>query len=235
MTDIVHGEVITHRQLTRDVWGFELYLDRAVPYVAGQWVNLYLDDLHRSYSIATAPRASDPRHMGFAVTRVAGGPMSNRLCDMAVGRRVRVEGPYGFFTRERAPDSASLFFVGTGTGLTPLRAMIHHELTHGTHPKVPVTLLFGCRTRADILFGEELRALSETHDHFRYEVTLSQADPSWDGRRGYVQVHIRELLASAASPHVFICGLSNMVRDMRHTLKTQCGLDRKQIHTERYD
>lgn len=36
-------------------------------------------------------------------------------------------------------------------------------------------------------------------------------------------------------PHVFVCGLSEMVNDVRDLLKQSLGYDRKHIHSERYD
>jgi len=57
----------------------------------------------------------------------------------------------------------------------------------------------------------------------------------WTGRRGYVQTHLAELIPALGRPHVYVCGLSNMVNAVRAALKETLGYNRKQIHTERYD
>jgi CDP-4-dehydro-6-deoxyglucose reductase len=50
-----------------------------------------------------------------------------------------------------------------------------------------------------------------------------------------VQAHVDEALAHhAAVPDVYICGLKEMVDDVRALLK-QKGFDRKQIIYEKYD
>jgi NAD(P)H-flavin reductase len=99
----------------------------------------------------------------------------------------------------------------------------------------PVTLLFGVRSTADILWRDELESLAAREPNFRLEVTLSRPEAGWRGRVGYVQLHVAELARSLGAPHVFICGLSPMVGAVRALCKTELGYDRKRVHSERYD
>ena len=209
-------------------------------YAAGQYVDLYVPGavdeegapLKRSYSIASAPNHAQPERFEIAVTHVEGGPASARLHELSVGEAIEMHGPSGLFTRLKDPLDTPSIYVGTGTGLSPLRAMIHDELR--ARPSGPqMVLIFGARTEADILWQEEFNALASRHERFRYEVTLSRAERTWHGRRGYVQEHIRELID--ATSHVYICGLSKMVTEVRDLLKHGLGFDRKQVHSERYD
>lgn len=101
------------------------------------------------------------------------------------------------------------------------------------HP--PVALLFGVRTQEDILWREQLEAWAARDPRFQLAVTLSRPDQGWQGRAGYVQAHLRELSAALGEPHVFICGLSRMVSEVRAVCKGELGYDRKRIHSERYD
>jgi NAD(P)H-flavin reductase len=101
-------------------------------------------------------------------------------------------------------------------------------------------LLFGVRNREEILYKDELERLANEHPHVRIEVTLSRPDDGWKGRRGYVQLHVRELYerlasGSSAPPHVFVCGLERMVSSVREILKKEMGLPRTLVHSERYD
>jgi len=207
-------------------------------YVAGQWVNLYVtleeEVIDRSYSIASAHDRARPDILEFAVTLVDGGPMSSALHALDLGAAIEMQGPFGFFTLDHAPPDAPIVFVGTGTGVTPLRAMIQEELRRAPSAGPPLSLLFGCRTPDDILYREELESLASTHDRFHYEVTLSRPEETWSGRAGYVQTHLGELCGDART-HVYICGLSKMVKEVRRVLKEEHGYDRKRIHTERYD
>lgn len=206
---------------------------------AGQWISLVLPlaegEGRRSYSIASPP---DGR-AGFelAITRVDGGPGSSYLHQIEPGHVLRAIGPAGFFTRPRDARHPSLF-VGTGTGVTPLRSMILDALNNGDTS--PLWLVFGVRHEADRLYLEEMEALAKKHPNVRVEYTVSRAKDDWKGRTGYVQTHIEHLWNELAAkgdgaPHVYICGLERMVGAVRDLLRKQMGLERKQVHSERYD
>lgn len=219
---------------------FERVDGAPVEFQAGQWMSLVLPlaegEARRAYSIASAPDGS-PR-FEVAITKVAGGPGSTYLHDLAVGATVRAIGPQGFFTRPRTAGPPSLF-VGTGTGVTPLRSMIKDALAHGD--TAPLTLLVGVRSEEDRLYKDELEALAGKHpEQLRVLYSLSRSGPAWSGLTGYVQTHVerlwRELEANAnGAPHLYVCGLERMVGAVRDLLRKQMGVDRKQVHSERYD
>jgi ferredoxin-NADP reductase len=207
-----------------------------VVFIPGQWVNLHVaaggEIEKRPYSIASAPNPAAPETFDLAVTLVEDGHVSGALHALKVGDSLNMDGPYGFFTREDHVDEDALL-VGTGTGVAPLRSMLQAALAAPSGPRL--TLLFGCRTQADLLYRGELEALAQRHERFRFEPTLSRADAAWPGRRGYVQTHLPELIPRLGRPNVYVCGLSNMVNAVRVVLKETLGYNRKQIHTERYD
>jgi CDP-4-dehydro-6-deoxyglucose reductase, E3 len=221
----------------------ELSFERVdgAPFVfeAGQWVNLILPlpegELRRAYSIASPPDAS-PR-FDLAVTHVKTGPGSSYLHGIRPGAVLKAVGPQGFFTRALA-SAAPALFVCTGTGVTPLKSMLEDALAHAGN--TPMCLLFGVRSEEEILYREEFAAITRDHPHVGVEVTLSRPSEAWTGRRGYVQLHVRELyerLASAGlgAPHAFVCGLERMVGSVRELLRKDMGLPRACVHSERYD
>jgi ferredoxin-NADP reductase len=218
----------------------------------GQWVNLVLPleggEVKRAYSIASPPE-DGARRFELAVTRVSGGAGSQFLHALPVGALLRAIGPHGLFTRAPGEPAPSLF-VGTGTGLTPLRSMIRAALAAGA--SAPLWVLFGARHEADILYREELEGLTRAHPHVRYEVTLSRPGPGWTGRQGYVQAHLAELVeglraasrlgsaeagatGAAEAPRAYVCGLDRMVSSVRDHLRNELGFERRRVHTERYD
>lgn len=201
---------------------------------AGQWLDLYIDtaqgEQKRAYSIASGPGAA---LVELAVTRVAEGAASTALHELPIGTELEVSGPFGLFTREPAQRARPALFVATGTGLSPLRSMLFDWQRQAE--RAPITLLFGVRTEADILWHEELSAWAARFPELRLEVTLSRPSAEWRGRRGYVQAHLAELARTLDEPHVFICGLNRMVSEVRALCKGELGLDRKRIHSERYD
>jgi len=208
-------------------------------FIAGEWVDMFIPTpglvVKRAYSIASPPANGGSHEIEIAVTHVLDGPASTALHAMPIGMRIAISAATGFFTRDDAPGDQAALFIAAGTGLAPIRAMIAEELRERSDGP-PLLLLFGCRTPADILWGDELSRWARESPRFRLDVTLSRPDENWTGRTGYVQRHAVELAHAARPPvQVYVCGLSKMVHDVRRMLKDQAGLDRKAIHTERYD
>ena len=123
-------------------------------------------------------------------------------------------------------------FVATGTGITPFRSMLISSLGGGE--PAPVTLLFGVRHEAGILYRRKFEQLAGRHPNFRFWPTLSRPEPGWAGRAGHVQEHLTDALGDRRDLDVYICGLKLMVDDVRARLKAM-GFDRKQIVHEKYD
>ncbi len=218
---------------------FERSDGEPVLYEAGQWVNLLMPMGEiiekRSYSIASPPL--DGPTFEVAVTKVEGGPGSSFLHALEIGSELEVHGPSGFFVRRN--DEPALF-VGTGTGLTPLRSLLYDALgrkAEGT----PLHLLAGFRYEQDRLYQDELEARELRHSNFSAECTLSRPTDMWQGQAGYVQLHVPRIYEaltarSAGRPvHVYICGLQKMVSEVRDLLRKKMNLPRELVHSERYD
>lgn len=236
------------RMLTHNVRELTIDPGPGFSYVAGQWVSLRMalangEFVSRAYSIASAPR--EDGRFELAITHVEGGPGSTRLHEIAVGESLEMSHAQGFFTLEAI--ARPILFVATGTGLTPLRAMLQAALAPSTDEpateRLPIALVHGVRSEADLLYRDELDAIAARSDtRFRFEPTLSRPSDAWRGRRGYVQTHVAALIeafgdarASATDVDVYICGLNRMVKEVRAVLKNTLGFTRERIHTERYD
>lgn len=228
-------------------------LDGPLRFDPGQWVNLLLPpelallhrgsppgaappgELRRAYSIASPPDGS--ARFSIAVTRVLGGPGSSALHALAPGARIQAIGPQGFFVRKPGDGRPSLF-VGTGTGVTPLRSMLLAAVAAGAGE--PLWLLLGVRHELDFLYRDELERLARVYPTVRVLCTLSRPPPGWPSLSGYVQAHVPALFAelgraSAAAPHLYVCGLERMVKAVREVARKELGVARDHVHSERYD
>jgi ferredoxin-NADP reductase len=234
------AEVLEARPLSPSVRSltFRVVDGSAVGHVAGQYVDLIVPTARglpykRSYSVASAPDAAHPDRFEIAVTRVEGGPTSQALHALPVGAVVELEGPTGSFVRRPPERQHPALFVATGTGLAPIRAILAEENREKSGP--PLVLLFGCRTTADVLWEDELRAWRRSCPRFALHVTLSRAPPEWRGLSGYVQRHAHDLAGSLPGVHAYVCGVSAMVDDVVKLLAESGGLSREVLHYEVYD
>jgi CDP-4-dehydro-6-deoxyglucose reductase len=94
--------------------------------------------------------------------------------------------------------------------------------------------LFGVRYESHLLYSEELKEMARRYPHFRFWPTLTRPDAGWQGRQGRVQAHLAEAAGGRRDVDFYLCGLKEMVNDVRSALKAQ-GFDRKQIFYEKYD
>ncbi len=215
---------------------FERMDGQPMTFLPGQWVSTLLGGMKRSYSLASAPNGA-PR-FEIAVTRVQHGPGSTLLHALERGAVLPFTGPQGFFTRPAGAMARPALMIATGTGVTPMRSMVHAAAAVGAD--TPVCLILGVRRDEDLLYEEEFRALARDHAFFRFEPTLSQPPPGWPGRRGYVQTHTRALWVELAArgegiPHAYVCGLERMVGSVRELLRKEMAIPRQHVHSERYD
>ena len=183
-------------------------------------------EITRAYSIASQPGGN---HFALCLNRIENGLVSKYLFELEPGAEIEMGGALGYFTL-RNPQRDALF-VATGTGVAPFRSMLLQHL-----PEVgrKITLLMGCRFPRGLMYREELDQLAQDHPHFSFAPTVTRPDESWRGRAGRVQAHLDEVLDDRRDIDVYICGLKEMVDDVRSRLK-QKGFDRKQIIYEKYD
>jgi ferredoxin-NADP reductase len=206
-------------------------------FVPGQWLSIQHnkpdgEEITRAYSIASPPRGNQ---FALCLNRVQDGYMSNYLCSMREGEEISFQGPFGDFILH--PPMRDTIFIATGTGIAPFRSMLHWLFEKSAPPRHEnrgLWLLFGVRTQSDLYYDDEFKMLAVEHSNFHYVPTLSRADDSWRGERGYVQEHVKEIVAARSDMHAYICGLDRMVSANRELLKS-FGWDRKSIRYEKYD
>jgi hypothetical protein len=130
---------------------------RVFAWDAGQYLTLKLDlpsgPVRRSYTISSAPGTS----VAVTVKRLEGGLVSEWLHEhLKSGVTVTGEAVGGSFTLQDHPWDSYLF-LGAGSGVTPLIALLRWIADRD----LPVDVAFhqSARTRADLLFVDELEAL----------------------------------------------------------------------------
>lgn len=205
-------------------------------FAPGQFVSMKAEhdgrEITRAYSIASTPRSGNV--FDVCLNRVQDGFFSNLLCDLPEGSRVKFHGPHGYFVLK--PQIRDSIFIGTGTGIAPLRGMLHWLFEDPSRSEGrEFWLVFGVRKREDLYYHDEFIEMDKDRANFHYIPTLSRDDENWEGARGYVQDHVREIVGKRTDMDAYICGLKNMVTANRDMLVKELGWDRKSVLYERFD
>jgi CDP-4-dehydro-6-deoxyglucose reductase len=230
---MLSARLVEFRELAPSVrhFVFEVPGVETLTFQTGQFVSLsHLigeRKITRAYSIASVPNGN---RFELCLNRVDDGIFSPHLFSMQPGDAVSMKGLLGTFVW-RQPVKPSIL-VATGTGIAPFRGMLLEELARGDGP--PVTLIFGVRYAPHLLYRAEFEAMAASHPRFSFWPTVTRPDESWTGRSGRVQGHLIEALGGSTGFDVYVCGLKEMVDDVRARLK-DLGFDRKQIIAEKYD
>ncbi|GAB2830482.1 ferredoxin reductase [Actinoallomurus bryophytorum] len=195
----------------------------------GQWAGIGVDiegvRHWRAYSLSCPPGRPDGR-ITITVKAVPGGLVSRYLVRRATpGTIVGLAGPDGEFVLPKRPPPR-LLFLTAGSGITPVRAMLHALFTGGAAKGAlpDVVLLHSAPAPGEAIFGEELRALAARFSslrlyerHTRAEGRLRPADlpalcPDWADRTAWV------------------CGPAGMLEEVQ---KQWAGLEDR-LHIERF-
>lgn len=222
-------------QAARGTWTLALVpaKGKVFDYRAGQFMFLKLS--RKGFRSEEHPftLSSSPTQEGVAeVTIKESGDFTRTIGKTQVGDRADIEAAFGRFTlaQARSAPSGELLFIAGGVGVTPFISMLRDLRNRGDVR--PVTLLFGNRSEADILFRQELEKMPE---HVKVVHILSSPGPDWAGAKGYVN-------AEAIAKHggdflkvceVFLCGPPPMMKAVIEDLK-DLGVEKSRIHFERF-
>ncbi|MGH8494977.1 MAG: FAD-binding oxidoreductase [Gammaproteobacteria bacterium] len=209
----------------------------AFEFVPGQFINIHFEHdgqpVHRSYSVANSPEGSDT--IQIAVSPVQEGRATRLLFGLKPGDEVAGSGPYGRFVLRDDPPCRYVL-AGTGTGVTPYRAMLpelERRLDTGDYS---ADLLLGVWSPDELLYGSDFLAVAERCEKFRFHACYSRAepaDPQPFETRGYVQSRFGSLDLDPESDIVYLCGNPDMIDEAMVFLKAR-GFPTARLRREKY-
>lgn len=202
----------------------------------------------RQYSIASPRNGERPGYNNLSLTikRVLedyqGNPVrgiaSNYMCDLKVGDKVQVIGPFGAsFLMPNHPRS-HIVMICTGTGSAPMRAMTEWRRrlrNSGKFEGGKLMLFFGARTKEELPYFGPLQNLPKDFIDINFAFSRTPGQP-----KRHVQDLMREraadlaLLLADPLAHFYVCGLKAMEEGVVLGLRdiaVQAGLDWDAIAT----
>lgn len=178
----------------------------------------------RQYSIASPRNGERPGYNNLSLTikrvledhqcRPVRGVASNYMCDLQVGEKVQVIGPFGTsFLMPNHPRS-NIVMICTGTGSAPMRAMTEWRRRlrrTGKFEGGKLMLFFGARTQQELPYFGPLQSLPK--DFIDINLAFSRVPGA---PKRYVQDLMRERAADLAplladgNSFFYVCGLKAM-------------------------
>jgi NAD(P)H-flavin reductase len=192
------------------------FYDPGFAFLPGQAVEIVApgEDRRRTYSIACSPeRAAALRGIELLV---GVGSDADRF-PLKRGTVLDVIGPVGTFTAPPRFVQRRVLFVAGGTGIAPLRSMLHHMC--GRNPSTELALLYSARTADELAFLDEWRALAAA-GRLHLHSTITRSDRAWQGPRGRLSRAVYEDFVKDRAGDVlcFVCGPAPFVIDARAVL-----------------
>lgn len=190
----------------------------------------------RAYSPALPSNACDGRWPLLVRLALADRPCngvgqgSAYLFSRCIGDSVTCSPPAGTFGLR--PGSREKIFVGGGTGIAPLRAMLWERLQQDAVE--PIHLWLGARSEDEVPYLLELILLCDSAPQLTFHLVYSQADNGEQGPRWVHEAVYEGLLHShgaLAECEFYLCGPPAMISAMRDLL-AQIGIDSERIAYE---
>jgi benzoyl-CoA 2,3-epoxidase subunit A len=202
----------------------------------------------RQYSVASPRNGERPGYNNLSLTikrvledhqgQPVRGVASNYICDLAVGDKVQLIGPFGSsFLMPNHPKS-HIVMICTGTGSAPMRAMTEWRRrlrATGKFEGGRLMLFFGARTREELPYFGPLQGLPKDFIDINFAFSRAPGQP-----KRHVQDLMRERAADLAplladpNCYFYVCGLKSMEEGVVLALRDvaqHAGLSWQQIGT----
>ena len=203
------------------------------------------EEQFRAYSMANHPAEGNIVMLNIRIAtppfdRKAGGWMNVNpgVCSSYVfskkpGDKITISGPYGeFFIKNTKKE---MVYIGGGAGMAPLRSHLFHLFHTLKTTDRKVSFWYGGRTRRELFYIDEFRAIEKEYPNFKFYVALDNPLPEdeWkikeniddnngEGFKGYIMnVCYEEYLKNHEEPEeieYYFCGPPMMNASVIRTL-----------------
>lgn len=196
------------------------------------------EDCFRAYSMANHPAEGNMIMLNIRIASpppgrddIPPGIASSYIFSLKPGDKVVISGPYGeFFAKETQRE---MCFIGGGAGMAPMRSHIYHQF-HTLRTTRKVSFWYGARSKREMFYDEEFKAIADEFPNFMYTVGLSDPKPedNWDGSVGFIHdVAFKNYLENHPDPteiEYYLCGPPMMIAAVTNMLEN-LGVEKEMI------
>lgn len=232
------ARVLEVREVAKTVLAIRFDPLRKFNYIPGQFMSLWVPNhdgsgyQKRAYTFASSYEHTLDHGYEFCIKLNPGGVASEYVKTLSTGDDFRFSGPYGDFVYEVPKPGRKPFFISTGTGLSPFRAMILSPMFYDqTEDHDQALCISGVRTVDELVYPEFMRDCG-----VNATIAVSRPTPGWNGFNGRVTDFLRTLPKDWHwhLSEYYLCGNSAMIQDVRHLLIGGHGVSEKAIHQESF-
>ncbi len=169
--------------------------------------------LPRLYSVSS-PRDGERAgylNVSLTVKREENGICSNYMCDLEIGDKVQVTGPFGTTFLLPCDSEARLLMICTGTGSAPMRAFTMARQRTVGNKSGGMVMFFGARTPDSLPYFGPLSKISSSllEKHLVFSRMPGQDKEYVQDRMRAEEDIVADLLRDSKT-HIYICGLKEM-------------------------
>lgn len=222
------AKVVDVTEISPDVNQYTLRLEEGVfEGQPGQHTVISTDDgFRKPYSVLTL----EEDEAVFMIRDVGNGGVSTYMAEQNVGDTVEVKSNINGNLTLDDPERP-VAFISTGTGITPMIGMLQEYVREGSED---AHFIFGDKNTDQLLYKEMLEQYELVYD---VESTYVLSRESWNGREGYVQEHINDVIDDAhedTERDFYVCGVPPMVVATKEKLR-ELGVPDERIHSEGWE
>ncbi len=196
------GRIVECFDMTAKEKFFLVELEKPLGHRPGQFVMVSVWGVGEApISVSSGPRGDNRLEM---VIRKA-GRLTRVLHDFGIGDEIGIRGPYGSGFDLTDFHGRDVLFIAGGLGLVPLRSLIA-TVVGQANSYGKITLISGCRTPAEELFRDELKAWSQVQGVTVIRLVDRTDKMPWKFNVGLVTDPIPDLNLDPDRTVVALCG-----------------------------
>ncbi len=179
---------------------------------AGQFCFLRLNKnklyARHPFTISSAPGDD------FAFTIKLAGRFTQTAKELKEGDEIFIDGPFGKFIPQ---PNKNLVFIAGGVGITPFMSILRDHIKRGVSQNI--TLIYGSRSQADIIFKDEIESINQPW--FKKVYMLNDiSNMTIQCEQGYIsQDIIKKYVTNPNDSLYYICGPERMKDTAKKVLK----------------
>ena len=212
------GRVLSVTQHHASVLKVTCQLPSEWSHQAGQFAFLTFDRFEGAHPFTVSSADHGDGQVTFAIKAL--GDYTTRLqTELAAGRAVSVEGPYGCFDLQHSGEQV---WIGAGIGVTPFIAWLESLQAHPEHaPKA--TLYYCVKNAEEAVFAEQLQRLASALPNITLHLHYSD-------QHGHLCAE-QALQEHPADTHVWFCGPQNFSDALQKGMR-RLGCSSRNFHKE---